>query len=811
VASVALVTVVIELLKPTVPAVSLTVLYILAVLPVAVVWGRALAVAVAVLSMVTFDFLLLEPRYSLRVGDTSLWIALGVFLVSALLVGELAARARRRAQESSLQARTLEGEQIALRRVATMVAHEAAPLDVFTTVIGEAAAALDLPLISMIRYDPDGTATVIATSHDEFPLGSNLTLDGPSAVALVRATGRPARVDDYSDLTGSVAVRARAVGIGAAVGAPIVVDGRVWGAMVAVVPRGQPLRPDVDARLNGFTELVGTAVSNAQARDALRELADEQASLRRVATLIAREATPAEVFAVVAREVATTLDVPLTALVRFESDGSATQVGRFGEDNPYPVGTSWPLDGMSVSGQVARTGLPARVDDYAKVPGPIATGLASGAGIHTAVGVPVLVESRPWGLIMALSTAQRPIPAGTEQRLAAFTELVATAIANAQARDQLRRLADEQAALRRVATLVARGTDAQAVFDAVCAETGPLIGASSVNLTAFTPDGFTVAMAGWSLRDTHLQSGVRLPIAPDTLDGLVRASGGTARVDSYAGIAGELAAVLRERGIRSEVGAPVIVEGVTWGALVAGTDADEPLPAAAELRLARFAELIATAVSNATTRSELVASRARIVAAGDEARRRIERNLHDGTQQRLVSLGLDVQALRASVPEDMGDVHAELDRLRRDIAAVTQDVREVSRGLHPAVLSQGGLAPALRGLARRSGVPVELEIADGGRHPPSIEIAVYYVVSEALANAAKHSGASVVTVALGVDGDRLRASVADDGRGGAELGPGTGLIGLVDRVEALGGRFALESLPGRGTTVAIDLPLAEPA
>jgi signal transduction histidine kinase len=581
--------------------------------------------------------------------------------------------------------------------------------------------------------------------------------------------------------------------------------------MVAVAPEGDPLDPDVDARLSGFTELVGTAVSNAQARDDLRELADEQAALRRVATLIAREATPADVFAAVAREVADTLGVPLTALVRFEPDGTATQVGRFGDDNPFPVGTAWPLDGASVSGQVALTGCPARVDDYAEVSGPIAQRLARSAGIHTALGVPVLVQGRPWGLIMALSTARRPIPSGTEERLAAFTELVATAIASAQARDQLRGLADEQAALRRVATLVARGTDARAVFDAVCAETGPLIGASSVNLTAFTADGFTLAMAGWSLRDTHILTGVRLPIGQDTLDGLVRASGGTARVDSYEGVEGELAAVLRERGIRSEVGAPVIVEGVTWGALIAGTDSEEPLPAAAEQRLARFAELIATAVSNATTRSELVASRARIVTAGDEARRRIERNLHDGTQQRLVSLGLDMQALRAEVPEGLDDVRAELDRVRGEIAAVTQDVREVSRGLHPAVLSQGGLVPALRGLARRSAVPVELEVADGGRHPASVEIAVYYVVSEALANAAKHACASVVRVAVAVDAGRLRATVADDGKGGAELGRGTGLIGLVDRVEALGGRFTLASTPGRGTTVAIDLPLDEPA
>jgi PAS domain S-box-containing protein len=418
-----------------------------------------------------------------------------------------------------------------------------------------------------------------------------------------------------------------------------------------------------------------------------------------------------------------------------------------------------------------------------------------------------LVDGKPWGVVMALSTAQKPIPAGTEDRLAAFTELVATAIANTQARDELRELVDEQAALRRVATLVARGTDSPAVFSAVCAETGPLIGASSVNLARFTPDGFNLTMAGWSLRDTHLPTGTRLLLGPDTINGVIQRTGVPARVDRYEDVPGELAALIRGRGIRSEVGAPVIVEGQVWGALIAGTDREEALPAGAERRVASFAELIATAVSNATTRSELIASRARIVAAGDEARRRIERNLHDGTQQRLIALGLDLQAVSTEIPDDLVDARTGLERIGADLEAVLEDVRELSRGLHPALLSQAGLGSSLRALTRNFPVPVKLDVAIAERPAESIEIAVYYVVSEALANVAKHAQGSEIAVTVASSSGKIWVTIEDDGIGGAEASAGSGLVGLIDRVEALGGRFALESPPGVGTKISVELPL----
>jgi PAS domain S-box-containing protein len=708
--------------------------------------------------------------------------------------------------------RMLADEQAALRRVATLVAEEAGPAEVFAAVAEGVARILAVPAISMIRFEFDGAATKIAGwGESPFSIGTRWALDDPSVMASVMQTGRPARVDDYAILAGAHAKRVRDGGIRSGIGAPIVVDGKTWGVVIAFSTDPEPISADAEGRLARFTELVGTAISNTQARDDLRRLANEQAALRRVATLIAREATPSEVFSAVAREVAQTLDVPLTALVRYEGDGTATQVGVWGEENPFPVGTSWPLDENSVSGIVARTGRPARVDDYAEISGGIAATLAREAGIHTAVGAPVLVDGRPWGVMMALSSVHRPIPAGTEDRLAAFTELVATAIANTQARDELGQLVEEQAALRRVATLVARGTDSHAVFDAVCAETGPLIGATSVNLACFTPDGFNLTMAGWSLRDTHVPTGTRLPLGSSTINALIQRTVAPARVESYADAGGELAALIRQRGIRSEVGAPVIVEGRVWGALIAGTDQDDPMPAGVERRVASFAELIATAVSNATTRSELITSRARIVTASDEARRRIERNLHDGTQQRLVALGLDVQAVDAGIPADQHDAHSGLERIGREIEAVLDDVRELSRGLHPALLSQAGLRPSLRALARKSPIPVKLEVDVAERPSESIEIAVYYVVSEALTNAAKHARASEISVELAASSRGIRATIEDDGIGGAEASAGSGLVGLIDRVEALGGRFALDSPPGAGTRISIELPLAAQA
>jgi GAF domain-containing protein len=703
--------------------------------------------------------------------------------------------------------RKLAEEQAALRRVAMLVAQQASASEFFTAVAQEIQRTLELPVVVIERFEPDDTITIIGAAgrHEPFRVGTRWPLD-PGASVEVRRTGRPAKAD-YRDLPGKMAAGARAGGFQTGLGVPIIADGAIWGAIVTTGTEEEPLPDGAEDRFTAFTELVAVAISNAKAREDLRRIVEEQASLRRVATLVAQEASQADVFAAVAEEVAATLGVRLTAVIRYDADATATQVGVWGVENPFPVGTSWKLDELSVSGQVAKTGRPARVD-YTQVPGEIAATLAREAGIRSAIGVPVLVDGKPWGLMMALSSNDQALPAGTEDRLAEFTELIATAIANAQARDDLRGLADEQAALRRVATLVAQGSDAAAVFDAVCVETGPLIGATTVNLARFTSDGFNLTMAGWSLRDTHVPTQTRLPIAPDTINALIRDTAAPARFDSYGHATSELGKLIRKRGIRSEVGAPVLVEGELWGALIAGTDSEKLLPAGAELRVASFAELIATAVSNATTRSELIASRARIIAAGDEARRRVERNLHDGAQQRLVSLGLDLQALQTGLPAERVNDRAELERIQEEIDSVLEELRELSQGLHPALLHQGGLARALSALARKSPVAVTLDVNVPTRLPEVLEIAIYYVVSESMANVAKHADASEVSVSVAIDDGRVRAAIADDGVGGAEASRGSGFVGLVDRVEALGGHLALDSPPGAGTRVSIELPLA---
>jgi signal transduction histidine kinase len=231
------------------------------------------------------------------------------------------------------------------------------------------------------------------------------------------------------------------------------------------------------------------------------------------------------------------------------------------------------------------------------------------------------------------------------------------------------------------------------------------------------------------------------------------------------------------------------------------------LPVDAEERLADFAELVATAIANAESQAELTASRARIIATADETRRRIERDLHDGAQQRFVSLALQLRATQAAVPPELHELAAELDRVAAGMSTALEDLREFARGIHPAILAEGGLGPALKVLGRRSTVPVELDVRTQGRLPEPVEAAAYYVVSEALTNAAKHAQAATVVVDVEASGGVLRISVCDDGVGGADFARGSGLVGLRDRVEALGGRIALQSNPGRGTVLAVDLPL----
>jgi signal transduction histidine kinase len=371
------------------------------------------------------------------------------------------------------------------------------------------------------------------------------------------------------------------------------------------------------------------------------------------------------------------------------------------------------------------------------------------------------------------------------------------------------RLSQEQSALRRVATLVARSAPPSMVFDAVTREVGQLCGADLARMERYEADGTVTGVAAWSTVPAHLAVGTRF-----ALDGLsvardVRRTGGPVRLESFAGAAGGIADEARALGIRSSVGCPIVVSGRLWGVIAASTKSDQPFPPNTEAQIASFTELVAAAVENAEARAELTSSRARIVATADQTRRRIERDLHDGAQQRLVSLVLRLRAAQAAVPPELDELSAELDGVAAGLSDALDELREMARGIHPAILAEGGLAPALKALARRSLIPVDLVMHVESGLPESVEISAYYVVSEALTNVAKHADASAVTVTVEAADAVLRVTVHDDGVGGADVTGGTGLVGLKDRVEALGGRIFLESPHGAGTTLRAEFPLTD--
>ena len=338
-------------------------------------------------------------------------------------------------------------------------------------------------------------------------------------------------------------------------------------------------------------------------------------------------------------------------------------------------------------------------------------------------------------------------------------------------------LAQQQASLRRVATLVARGVSSAEVFRAVADEVAYAIDVDNTCLMRFEPDGSGALVAAHNEAGLKaMPVGARLDLEGDNVAAMVLSTGRPARLNTHEDAAGPAAALIRDLGYRSGVGVPVIVDGRLWGTAIVGSSSKQPPPPDTESRLRGFAELVATAIANADARAELMASRARIVAAADDARRRFERDLHDGAQQRLVSLALMLRAVEDSIPSHLPAVKAQVSDIIAGLLAANEELRELSHGLHPAILSRGGLRPAIRNLARRSAVPVELDLDVERRLPERVEVATYYVAAEALTNAAKHAHASTVTLSVAADACGVRLSVQDDGVGGADLGNGSGLM-----------------------------------
>jgi signal transduction histidine kinase len=573
---------------------------------------------------------------------------------------------------------------------------------------------------------------------------------------------------------------------------------------------GDRILSDQPARVRhaSLTRQVTTVISSAESRTGFPRLAEEQAALRRVATLVARGTAQEEVFAAVVEEVVQLLRADLAIMGRYDSDGTLTSVARSGGPGDHlPLGSRQRLGGKNLGTIVFNTGGSARIDRYAESSsGPLGAAVHE-AGIRSSVATPIMVEGRLWGVIAAGSTLDQALPADTEARLASFTELVATAIATAESRAGLARLAEEQAALRRVATLVARGVPPEQVFAAVTEEVEQLLPVDFAHMGRYEPDDTFNILAVAGNTTERFPPGSRLSLSGRNLATTIFGTGRPARIDDYAAnSSGPVGAAARELGTRSAVGTPIMVQGHLWGLMIVGSSVTPSLPANIEARLGSFTELVATAIANAEGRAALAASRARIVAAADESRRRIERDLHDGAQQRLVQAVIMLKlALRALSNTDANAQGLVAEALLHAEQA-NAELRELAHGILPAALTRGGLRAGIEALVSRVSLPVSVDVP-GHRLPAGVEATAYFVVSEALTNVLKHAGAAGAGVTARVEAGHLRVEVNDDGVGGARGGHGTGLGGLEDRVSALDGRLVVESPAGGGTCVCALLPV----
>jgi signal transduction histidine kinase len=776
--------------------------------------GPLYGVPLAVAGGLAFDSFYIPPTQPLSESDWQNWLAMGVYISTAVLVGMLGAQSIRRAEVSEAARGVLADEQAALRRVATLVARNVPPADVFAAIAREVGQLLAVDTTHMGRYESDRTVSSVAgwsRAGDHVPVGRRTPVEGDNVTARVLETGRPARVDRYHEAPHTAAARLQQeLGVRSSVGAPIVVDGHLWGVMIASSKADDPpLPPATEARIAAFTGLAATAISNTEARIEVRSLADEQAALRRVATLIAQGVPSSELFAAVAREVGEFLAVDLAALTRYESDDTVTAVATWAAAGEHTVpGSRWPLGAGDLSTTISRSGRPGRIESYDGIPGRIAAFVRDQLRIRSSVGSPIVVEGRLWGALLAHSTQEEPLPADAEARLTNFSELVATAIANAQVRSEVGRLAHEQAALRRVATLVARESHASQVFAAVAQEVGLLLEVDDTRMYRYEDDGTATVVANWGDPGSAMPPiGARLALDGDSVPSLVYRTERSARVGDYVTATGEIAAVARGLGLQSAVGAPIVVDGRVWGVMVAASRQTEPLPADTESRIEEFTELVATAISNIQAHSDLAASRARVVAAADEERRRVVRDLHDGAQQRLVHTILTLKMAHRALEKDVDSAPAYLTEALDQAEAAMVELRELAHGILPSVLTWGGLPAGVEALASRTPVPVDVDVCVG-RFPPAIEASAYFVVAEALTNVAKHSQATHAAVMARVTDGALEIEIEDDGTGQADPN-GHGLLGMADRLASLDGVLRVISVPARGTRVIATMPLRD--
>jgi PAS domain S-box-containing protein len=613
-----------------------------------------------------------------------------------------------------------------------------------------------------------------AVAADDFVRASLDTSFEPGAVLPGRVwlSGEPAWVDDVRDRRDlpRAGLAARA-GLRTAFGVPIRGTTAVLGAMEFFTT--EPHAPDDDllATMTSLGSQIGQFVERCRAQEAVRESDARKSAI---------------------------LNAAFDCIITMDADGRIVEVNAatestFGYTTEQMVGADL-AELMIPPGstrEAHRRGLKRYVE----------------TGASRMVGHPVELDAmRADGSTFPIELAvTRPDLPGPP----IFTGYLRDVTERKQAERSLHRLANEQAALRRVATAVAAEVDQQRLFSILTEEVGRLFDAQRAAIMRYDGDGTATAVGTWSGDPAHyLTPGTNFVLDGETGTGLVARTGRPARVDDFEAVEGETAEWVRSFGIRATVAAPVILTGRLWGAVTVSTVRREPFPEGAEQRLADFAELAAQALANAQAREDLAASRARIVEAGDAERRRLERNLHDGAQQRLVATSLSVRLAAGRANTDP-QLHAMLDRAGEELALALEELRELARGLHPAVLSDHGLGAALQTLADRAPVPVLVDVAlDDERLPEPVEAAAYYVVAEALTNMAKHAHASAAQVRVQRADGHAVVEVADDGVGGADEKGGSGLFGLVDRVEALGGRLTVTSPPGAGTRLRAELPAA---
>ena len=542
--------------------------------------------------------------------------------------------------------------------------------------------------------------------------------------------------------------------------------------------------------------LLGTEDEHAE----LQSLVAEQTALRRVATLVASGAKDDELIKAVTSEVAQLVGAQRSGLLRW--DGETIRVlGDWSDDGtPTLSGRVFSIGGDTISVRVIESGAPARVESIDDLKTDFGRARWKEVGIHASIGAPIVVNGRVWGVITASRTTPKDtFPPGAEQRLGDFAALVAQAVANSDARREVAALAEEQASLRRVATLVAGGRPKPDVLEATTREAGVIFDAQAVLFVCWEGvQDEVVVQGGWS-------TGVGPLLAPGDL--YHPAPGGPTLSVLETGYACRGSEESPELGNRSVIGAPVIIKANLLGAFVALRPPESPFPAGAEIRLRSFGDLLAQSIANSQAQDEMKASRARIVQAADDARRKLERNLHDGAQQRLVSVSLSLRIAMAKLSETPDDAGEVIRSASDELTLAIDELRELARGIHPSTLTEQGLGPALEVLADR--VPLSVSVANelDERLPAAVEAAAYYVVAESLTNIVKYAEASKVEVRLSRSDETAHVEVVDNGIGGADVGAGSGLRGLADRVEALDGRFDIESPPSAGTRVWAEIPI----